>query len=81
MRRKKLKINKQLRVNRIVEIITGTDKGKTGKLLSINLKKNKAIVQGINLKFRHCKPTEKDKKGEVKQIELPIDCSNIKVTD
>ena len=51
------------------------------KILSLLPKLNKVLVQGINVKVRHVKPTSKDKKGEIKQIELPIHCSNVKTID
>ena len=81
MKNAKNKINKALKVDKIAEILTGSDKGKKGKILSLLKKKNKVVVQGINLKFRHFKPNGKDKKGEIRQIELPIDCSNIKIIE
>jgi large subunit ribosomal protein L24 len=70
-----------LKLGNIVKVLTGKDKGKSGKILSLFSKSNKVLVQGINVKFRHVKPTSKDKKGEIKQIELPINCSNVKIID
>lgn len=70
-----------LKLGNIVKVLTGKDKGKSGKILSLFPKSNKVLVQGINVKFRHVKPTSKDKKGEIKQIELPISCSNVKIID
>lgn len=78
---KKQTTKTSLKLGNIVKVLTGKDKGKSGKILSLFPKSNKVLVQGINVKFRHVKPTSKDKKGEIKQIELPISCSNVKIID
>jgi len=74
-------IKTKLRVGKKVQILVGRDKGKEGKILAIFPKKNRVLVQGINVRFRHLKATSKDKKGEIKQIELPIHYSNVKIID
>lgn len=73
------KFKTKLKVGDQVQVLTGSDKGKDGKILAIFPRKSKALVQGINLKFRHKKSVSKDKKGEIKQIELPIHSSNLKL--
>lgn len=78
---KKQTTKTSLKLGNIVKVLIGKDKGKSGKILSLFPKSNKVLVQGINVKFRHVKPTSKDKKGEIKQIELPISCSNVKIID
>jgi large subunit ribosomal protein L24 len=55
-------------------VITGSDKGKTGKILSIS--DNKAIIEGINIATIHQKPTSQ-KPGEIKKVEKGINISNI----
>lgn len=57
-----------------VIVITGSSKGKVGKILSI--KDNKATVEGVNQAKVHIKPTSQ-KPGEIKIIEKPINISNI----
>ena len=75
-----LKLRKiQIKVGNIVKIISGLDKNKTGKVLKINYKTGKILVKGINLKYRHTKPTKKNEVGEIKQIEAPIHHSNVKL--
>ena len=78
---KKQMIKTSLKIGNLVKVLVGNDKGKTGKILALFPKTNKVLVQGVNVKFRHIKPTSKDKKGEIKQIELPINCSNVKIID
>lgn len=75
------KFRTRLKVGSNVEILTGKEKGKNGKILALYPKKNKVLIQGINIKFRHVKSTNQDKKNERKQIELPIDCSNVKIIE
>ena len=62
-----------------VTIISGFHKNETGEILEVNRKTGKVIVQGINLKFKHAKPTTEDEIGEIKQFEAPIHHSNVKV--
>jgi large subunit ribosomal protein L24 len=73
--------NKKLhvKVGDQVTIISGSYKNKTGEVLQVNRKTGKVIVQGINLKFKHTKPTTENEIGEIKQFEAPIDHSNMKV--
>ena len=73
--------NKKLhvKVGDQVTIISGFYKNESGEILQVNRKTGKVIVQGINLKFKHAKPTTENEKGEKKQLEAPIHHSNVKV--
>ena len=62
-----------------VTIISGFHKNETGEIIGINKKTGKVIVQGINFKFKHVKPTTENEIGEIKQFEAPIHHSNVKV--
>lgn len=68
-----------IKVGDQVTIVSGFYKNETGKILKINRKTGKVIVQGINLKFKHNKPTTENEIGEIKQFEAPIHHSNVKV--
>lgn len=63
-----------------VVVITGKDKGKTGKVLKAMPKENKVIVQGVNMQTKHAKATQKTA-AEIKHIEGPIDASNVMLYD
>lgn len=63
-----------------VIVLTGKDKGKTGSILSIFSKKNKAIVKGINVVKKHQKPT-KQSGGGIIDKELSIHLSNLSILD
>lgn len=62
-----------------VVVISGKDKGKTGKILQVASNQNRAVVDGINIVTKHQKPkNQKDKGGLIKKP-APIDMSNIMV--
>ncbi len=63
-----------------VVVITGKDKGKTGKVLKTMPKENKVVVQGINMQTKHAKATQKAA-AEIKHMEGPIDASNVMLYD
>ena len=63
-----------------VVVITGQDKGKTGKVLKTMPKENKVVVQGINMQTKHAKATQKAA-AEIKHMEGPIDASNVMLYD
>ena len=63
-----------------VVVITGKDKGKTGKVLKAMPAENKVVVQGVNAQTKHAKATRKAG-AEIKHIEGPIDASNVMLYD
>ena len=73
--KKKLHVN----VGDQVTIISGFHKNETGEVIKVDLRTKKVIVQGINLKFKHVKPTTENEIGEIKQFEAPIHHSNVKI--
>ena len=60
-----------------VQVITGTDKGKEGKVVSVDAKNNKVVVEGINMVSKHTKPNAQNQNGGIIQKEAPIDASNV----
>jgi large subunit ribosomal protein L24 len=60
-----------------VKIITGKDRGKIGKVLKINRKKERVLVESINLVKRHQKPSAKNRQGGIVESEAPIAWSNV----
>lgn len=60
-----------------VRVIAGKDKDKEGKILSIDRKKNKVIVEGIAMVSKHTKPSAANQAGGIVQKEAPIDASNV----
>ncbi len=64
-----------------VLIIAGNDKGKRGRVMVVYPLKNKALVEGINMKTHHDKPTQENPQGGRLTREAPIDLSNCMVID
>ena len=64
-----------------VQIMTGRDKGKKGRVISINRVKYTAIVEGANLVSKHTKPNQDNPKGGVIKKEASINISNLLLVD
>ncbi|MDE7017897.1 MAG: 50S ribosomal protein L24 [Lachnospiraceae bacterium] len=60
-----------------VQVITGKDKGKEGKVISINRKKDTVLVEGINMITKHTKPSMTNQQGGIVHQEGPIHISNV----
>ena len=71
----------KIKVNDNVLVITGEDKGKTGKVLKTIKSANKVVVEGVNISKRHTKPRTSNDKGGIFEIEMPIHVSNVKLVD
>ena len=57
----------------LVKVIAGKDKDKTGKVLSVNVKKNTVLVEGCNMVTKHSKPSAANQQGGIIHQEGPID--------
>ncbi len=64
-----------------VYVNAGNDKGKTGKVLSVDPSKDRAIVEGINMVSKHTKPNSKQPQGGIIRQEAPIHVSNLNLID
>ena len=60
-----------------VKVIAGKDNGKEGKVLSVDPKNNKVVVEGVNVIKKHTKPSAANQNGGIIQKEAPIDISNV----
>lgn len=72
----KLKIKK----GDTVIVITGEDRGKSGKVLEVFPAKNTALVAGIRIVSKHTKPNAQNQQGGIIQKEAPIHISNLKLS-
>jgi len=70
-----------LKLGDSVMVITGSEKGKFGKIKKIVKSSNKVIVEGLNMSTKHQKPTTRDESGSIVQQEKPIHISNVMVCD
>ena len=62
-----------------VKVLTGKDKGKTGKVLATDPKTNKVLVEGVNIATHHLKARSATDQGGKKKVEAPIDGSNVQI--
>ena len=65
----------------MVYVNAGNDKGKTGKVLEVITKKNRAIVEGVNMVSKHTKPNSKHPQGGIIKREAGVHISNLQVVD
>jgi large subunit ribosomal protein L24 len=62
-----------------VQVICGKDKGKTGEVLRTLPYENRVVVQGINLRTRHVKPTQEGETGRILTEEASLHASNVMI--
>lgn len=67
----------KLKVGDQVIILAGKDKSKSGKILSINFKTRRVLVDGINKSKKTMKPTQENPSGGIVEIDKPIHISNV----
>lgn len=60
-----------------VKVIAGKEKDKEGKVLSVDTKNGKVLVEGINMVTKHAKPSAANQTGGIIKKEAPIDISNV----
>ncbi len=61
----------------MVKVIAGKDKGKEGKVLSVDHAKNRVVVEGVNMLTKHTKPSMANQQGGIVNVEGSIDASNV----
>jgi len=67
----------KIRKNDIIQVVTGKDKGKKGKVVQVLPEAARALVEGINLAKKHKRQTRQDTQGGIVSIEMPIAIANI----
>ncbi|MFZ3013083.1 MAG: 50S ribosomal protein L24 [Nitrospira sp.] len=67
----------RIRKGDTVVVVTGRERGKTGKVLSVDLQAGKVIVEKLNIIKRHTKPNQKAKQGGILEREAPLQISNV----
>lgn len=61
----------------LVKVIAGKDKDKEGKVISVDQKNGKVLVEGVNMMTKHTKPNAANQQGGIITKEAPIDASNV----
>lgn len=82
MPRKKNK-QKKLHIKRgdNVELISGNDRGKRGKVLRVFPDRDRVLIEGINMRTKHQKPTQENPQGGRMKQEMPVHLSNVLPVD
>ena len=69
----------KIKKNDNVLIIAGKDKGRKGKVLRAYPGEGKIMIEGINVRKKHVRPKRSGEKGQIVQVPLPINISNVKL--
>lgn len=64
-----------------VIVITGKDKGKKGKIVRVFPEVNKVVVEGLNMMKKHQRPRKSNEKGQMINIAMPMNASNVMILD
>lgn len=67
----------RIKKNDTVMVLTGKDRGKRGKVLSVFPEKQRVIVEGVNLVKRHTRPNQQNQQGGIVSREAPLHISNV----
>jgi len=73
------RIKMRIRKGDMVQVINGKDKGKTGEVLQTLPLENRVIVQGVNMRTRHVKPTQDGESGRIVTEEASLHASNVMI--
>jgi len=66
-----------IKVGDLVQVISGKDKGTTGKVLRVDREKMRILIEGVNIVTKHRKPAGNNQEGKIEKIEAPIHYSNV----
>src|SRR5437764_2762803 len=70
-----------IRKGDMVRVVTGDDKGTTGRVLRVMRDVNKLVVEGVNRVYKHMRPSRRNPQGGRLSKEMPIDVSNVMLID
>jgi len=62
-----------------VKVLSGKDRGKTGKVLQVMNKESRLVVEGINMMKKNVRPRKEGEKGQVVEYNAPIQASNVQL--
>ena len=71
----------KVKVGDKVKVLAGKDKGKEGRVLVTLKKKDRVVVEGINIVKKHLKPGRTNETGGILEVEAPIHASNVMIID
>lgn len=76
-----MKTKMRIKKEDVVIVISGNNKGDTGRVLQVYPKQDRILVEGINLRKRHTRPSQQNQKGGILSKELPLHISNVMLVD
>jgi large subunit ribosomal protein L24 len=62
-----------------VKVIGGRDRGKVGKILKVDRKKNRVLIENVNFVKRHQRPNAQNRQGGIVESESPVHVSNVRL--
>jgi large subunit ribosomal protein L24 len=65
----------------MVKVISGDERGKTGKIASVNPTTSRVIIEGLNLVTKHSKPSANNPQGGISKMEASIHASNVMLVE
>jgi large subunit ribosomal protein L24 len=71
----------QLKKGDRVKVMRGNERDKEGTILRVDREKNRVVVEGLNLRKRHMKPSQQNPEGGIVSFEAPIAASNVMLLD
>lgn len=74
-------MNTRIKKGDTVKVLSGDDKGKTGKVVKVFPKKGTAVVEGIRMRKKHQRSRQSEKKGQIIEFATPIRLSKLSSTD
>ncbi|MCG3138681.1 MAG: hypothetical protein HJJLKODD_02549 [Phycisphaerae bacterium] len=72
---------RRIKKDDIVQVISGEHAGQRGKVLRVLLKSDKVVVEGVNMVYRHVRPSRRNPQGGRLQKEAPLHVSNVQPID
>jgi len=69
----------RVKKNDRVRVLSGKDRGKSGRVLYVDRKKNRVVIEGLNIVKKTRRPDQQNQKGGIIDIEAPVNISNIMV--
>lgn len=73
--------NRRMKIDDEVIVVAGSQKGKRGKIMSVDRARNRVVVQGVNKRKRFQRPTQENPQGGVIELESSLHMSNVMLYD
>lgn len=73
--------NRKIKTGDTVQVITGKDKGKIGKVMQVFPDADRIVVEGANFMKKHIKARGQNQKGQILQLSAPMHISNVMLVD